>query len=54
MAKFLEGQIKSLTSAVVTQEVPSAQRKAASGSRKRPAAKRPAKAKRARRPARAS
>lgn len=54
MAKFLEGQIKSLTGAVVTEEVPSAQRKAASGSRKRSAAKRPAKAKHARRPARAS
>jgi ferritin-like metal-binding protein YciE len=27
MAKFLEGQIKSLTGAVVTEEVPSAQRK---------------------------
>jgi len=42
MAKFLEGQIKSLTGAVVTAEVPAAQRKAASGSRKRkrPAAKR--------------
>jgi ferritin-like metal-binding protein YciE len=47
MAKFLESQIKSLTSAVVTQEVPSAQRKAASGTRKRSAGKRPAKAKRA-------
>lgn len=54
MAKFLEGQIKSLTGAVVTEEVPSAQRKPASGLRKRSAAKRPAKAKRARRPARAS
>jgi ferritin-like metal-binding protein YciE len=54
MAKFLEGQIKSLTGAVVTEEVPSAQRKVASGSRRRSAAKRPAKAKRARRPARAS
>jgi ferritin-like metal-binding protein YciE len=45
MAKFLEGQIKSLTGAVVTAEVPAAQRKAASGSRKRkrPAAKRAAK-----------
>ena len=39
MAKFLEGQIKSLTTAVVTEEVPSAQRKAATGSRKRPKAK---------------
>ena len=44
MAKFLEGQIKSLTGAVVTEEVPSAQRKAASGSRKRSAPKRRAKA----------
>ena len=42
MAKFLAGQIKSLTGAVVTEEIPAAQRKAASGSRKRkrPAAKR--------------
>lgn len=40
MAKFLEGQIRSLTGAVVTEEVPSAQRKAASGPRKRPVAKR--------------
>jgi ferritin-like metal-binding protein YciE len=47
MAKFLEGQIKSLTTAVVTEEVPSAQRKAASSSRKRSTAKRPTKAKRA-------
>jgi ferritin-like metal-binding protein YciE len=47
MAKFLEGQIKSLTTAVVTEEVPSAQRKVASGLRKRSTAKRPAKAKRA-------
>jgi ferritin-like metal-binding protein YciE len=54
MAKFLEGQIKSLAGAVVTEEVPSTQRKAASGSRKRPSAKRPVKAKRARRPARVS
>jgi ferritin-like metal-binding protein YciE len=54
MAKFLEGQIKSLTGAVVTEEVPSAQRKAVSGSRRRSVAKRPARAKRARRPARAS
>jgi ferritin-like metal-binding protein YciE len=35
MAKFLEGQIKSLTGAVVTAEVPAAQRRAASASRKR-------------------
>jgi ferritin-like metal-binding protein YciE len=47
MAKFLEGQIKSLTGAVVTQEVPSAQRRP-------PARKRPApKAGRAGEPARA-
>jgi ferritin-like metal-binding protein YciE len=56
MAKFLEGQIKSLTAAVVSEEVPSAQRRPAS-SRKRasakPATKRPVvKAKRARKPAR--
>jgi len=50
MAKFLEGQIKSLTGAVVIEEVPSAQRKVTSGSRKRSVAKRPAKAKPARRP----
>ncbi len=44
MAKFLEGQIKSLTGAVVTEEVPSAQRKASgSRKRKRPVAKRNAK-----------
>jgi ferritin-like metal-binding protein YciE len=54
MAKFLAGQIKSLTGAVVTEEVPSAQRKAPSRSRKPSAAKRPAKAGRARKPARAS
>ncbi len=42
MAKFLEGQIKSLTRAVVTEEVPRAQHR------------RPAKAKRARKPARSS
>jgi ferritin-like metal-binding protein YciE len=42
MAKFLEGQIKSLTGAVVTEGVPRAQRQ------------RPAKAKRARKPARSS
>ena len=42
MAKFLEGQIRSLTGAVVNEEVPRAQRK------------RPAKAKRAGRPARSS
>lgn len=54
MAKFLAGQIKSLTGAVVAEEVPSAQRKASSPSRKPSAAKRPAKARRARKPARAS
>ena len=54
MAKFLAGQIKSLTGAVVTEEVPSAQRKAPSRSRKPSTAKRPAKARRARKPARAS
>jgi ferritin-like metal-binding protein YciE len=54
MAKFLAGQIKSLTGAVVTEEVPSAQRKAPSRSRKPSVAKRPAKARRARKPARAS
>jgi ferritin-like metal-binding protein YciE len=52
MARFLEGQIKSLTGAVVTEEVPSAQRNGA-GSRRRSPSKRPAKAKRARKPARA-
>jgi rubrerythrin len=35
MAKFLAGQIKSLTGAVVSEEVPSAQRKAASSSRRK-------------------
>lgn len=54
MAKFLAGQIKSLTGAVVSEEVPSAQRKAPSRSRKPSATKRPAKARRARKPARAS
>jgi rubrerythrin len=54
MAKFLEGQIKSLTGAVVTEEVPSAQRKAPSRSRKPSATKRPAKTRRAGKPARAS
>ena len=41
MAKFLEGQIKSLSNAVALEEVPSAQRRPAkaSASRKRPAAK---------------
>jgi ferritin-like metal-binding protein YciE len=51
MAKFLEGQIKSLTGAVVAEEIPSGQRRAPTGTRKRPAPKRPAKAKRARNPA---
>jgi len=60
MAKFLEGQIKSLTGAVVAEEVPSAQRKAprpakrkapaskasAASKRKAPASKRPAAKKR--------
>jgi ferritin-like metal-binding protein YciE len=60
MAKFLEGQIKSLTGAVVSEEVPSAQRKGSSssnrrasgannrkapGAAKRPSVKRAAKAK---------
>jgi rubrerythrin len=55
MAKFLEGQIKSLTSAVVSEEIPRAQRSSSSGrkrstSARKPAAKkRPVKAKRARR-----
>jgi ferritin-like metal-binding protein YciE len=39
MAKFLEGQIKSLTGAEVTAEVPAAHRKATARKRKRPAAK---------------
>jgi ferritin-like metal-binding protein YciE len=34
MAKFLEGQIKSLTGAVVGEDIPAAQRRASSGSRK--------------------
>jgi ferritin-like metal-binding protein YciE len=54
MAKFLAGQIKSLTGAVVAEEVPSSQRKQASSSPKRSAPKRPAKAKRARKPTRGS
>jgi len=45
MAKFLEGQITSLTGAVVSEEVPRAQRGTANAKR------RPAKAKRARKPA---
>ena len=44
MAKFLAGQIKTLSGAVATEEVPAEQRRAA-------AKKRPAKAKRARKPA---
>ncbi|MET0304922.1 MAG: DUF892 family protein [Solirubrobacterales bacterium] len=36
MAKFLEGQIKSLTGAVVAEDVPARQRKATSSSGKRP------------------
>ncbi len=52
MAKFLEGQIKSLSGAVANEEVPSAQRRTAA--KKRSARPKTAKAKRARRPARAS
>lgn len=44
MAKFLEGQIKSLTGAVVAEDVPAKQRKASSNSGK--SAKRPASGKR--------
>lgn len=59
MAKFLATQIKSLSRAVATEEVPAAQRRAAAkprkranaGKAKRPAKKAPAKAKRARKPA---
>jgi ferritin-like metal-binding protein YciE len=53
MAKFLEGQIKSLTGAVVSEEVPRAQRRASSGARTRARSNgKPAvKAKRARKPA---
>jgi ferritin-like metal-binding protein YciE len=62
MAKFLEGQIKSLTGAVVSEEVPRAQRRAAKAKRSPSKAKRPpakakrpaAKTKRARKPARSS
>jgi ferritin-like metal-binding protein YciE len=39
MAKFLEGQIKSLSNAVAIEEVPSAQRSKPRASRRRPAAK---------------
>jgi ferritin-like metal-binding protein YciE len=47
MAKFLEGQIKSLSNAVAIEEVPSAQRSASrsKASRRRPVAKKPATAK---------
>jgi ferritin-like metal-binding protein YciE len=62
MAKFLEGQIKSLTGAVVSEEIPRAQRSSSSGrkpttsagkpaAKKRAAKRRPVKAKRARRKA---
>jgi ferritin-like metal-binding protein YciE len=56
MAKFLEGQIKALTGAVVTEEVPRDQRKPGSNSssgnsRRRTPAKKAAKARRARKPA---
>jgi ferritin-like metal-binding protein YciE len=58
MAKFLAGQIQSLSAAVVKEEIPAAQRRTATGSRKRAKAKggskakKPAaKAKRARKPA---
>jgi len=51
MAKFLQGQIKSLTGAVVAEEVPRNQRRPGSNSRRRSVSKRPLKAKRARRPA---
>jgi ferritin-like metal-binding protein YciE len=54
MAKFLEGQIKSLTGAVVSEEVPRAQRRAAKTKRPPAKIKAPAKAKRARKPARSS
>ena len=66
MARFLEGQIKTLTGAVVTEEVPSSQRSSArkrgrsngrgsaksNGASRRTGSKGPAKAKRARKPAR--
>jgi ferritin-like metal-binding protein YciE len=54
MAKFLEGQIKALTGAVVSEEVPRDQRKASSNSSRgnsRGSAKRAVKAKRGRKPA---
>ena len=49
MAKFLEGQIKSLTGAVVSEDVPARQRKASSnsGKRSKPKASKRASAKRA-------
>lgn len=51
MAKFLQGQIRSLTGAVVTEAVPPAQRRAASNSRKRRTTAKPgSKAGRARKP----
>jgi ferritin-like metal-binding protein YciE len=45
MAKFLEGQIKSLSNAVAIEEVPSRQRPKPKASRRRPAAKKSATAK---------
>jgi len=48
MAKFLEGQIKSLTGAVVSEEVPSAQRKANSAAKPKAAKRKAAKPKAAR------
>jgi ferritin-like metal-binding protein YciE len=57
MAKYLEGQIKSLTAAVVSEDVPAAQRRRAAAKRrmpKRSSSKRAAKAKTSRRPARAA
>jgi len=47
MAKFLEGQIKSLTGAVVSEEVPSAQRRANGPAKRRAARPKAAKAARA-------
>jgi ferritin-like metal-binding protein YciE len=56
MAKFLEGQIKSLTGAVAGEEIPASQRRAAKPRKRKStprkaARKSPAKAKRARKPA---
>lgn len=51
MASFLERQIKTLSGAVASEEVPAAQRRPTSKSRRRPAKKAPAKARRARKPA---